>query len=217
MNTQMKPCCECKDTFEDDDLKKCESCEFFVCFDCIQSCGLVIDHGLGDDDYECGDDGSVLHEGCNVDQLEVCDCDGGSLSTTRCETTGCQNHIQEAFGGCMDCDQFRCPNCVIQCQSCYSGSCMSSDCGGICDSCEAEFCEDDIKKCPFSNCSRQFCFYEVRVDFPFLHRLWRRIIRGKTIAWRWKDAGCSVKNNMQYCETDDGYFCIDHIEHKCAV
>jgi hypothetical protein len=221
MNTLMDTCYECKDTFDEGFLMKCELCEEFVCRGCIQWCNEGMDAGLdngGWDDDICGDEGEILHAGCSCDILEVCDSDMGIWGGKRCEQTWCWNH-HEVNGGdsCSDCDSSRCGSCSSSCESCYCGSCISSDCGGICDSCEVTLCEDHIRKCRFSNCSRQFCFYEVRVDFPFLHRLWRRIIRGKTIAWRWKDAGCSVKNNMQYCETDDGYFCIDHVEHQCSV
>ena len=194
MNTQMKPCYECKDTLDEGLLMKCELCEEFVCRDCIQWCNEGIDAGLDKgswDDDICGDEGEILHAGCDSDILEVCDSHlpksypfrGGK----RCEQTFCWNH-SEVQGGwsCSYCDSSRCGNCFFFCTSCGSPSCVS--CGGYCPSCEADYCVDHIRKCQDSHCPRMFC------------------------------ARCSDdKNNMQFCETCDGYLCIDHGEHECSV
>jgi len=153
MNTQMKPCCECKDTFEDDDLKKCESCEFFVCFDCIQSCGLVIDNGL-EGFGDCGGeasieefcrDGSLLHEGCDIAKLDVCECDKGIWGGKRCEVTFCALHsVEFGLNDCMDCDSSRCSECSFSCEVCWWPSCISSECGGQCSGCKLKLCEDHL-------------------------------------------------------------------------
>ena len=188
MNAQMDTCYECKNTFDEDSLKKCVTCEVFVCRDCIQWCSDGIDFGLDngswDDDICGGEEGAILHVGCDIDQLEVCDCDRGIWGGKRCERTVCWNHQDS----CMDCDSSRCGSCWISCESCYSSSCISSECGGSCDSCKQDFCEDHIRKCWDEDCSRMFC------------------------------ERCSDdKNNMKSCETCDGDFCVAHGEHECSV
>jgi len=186
MNTQMDTCYKCKNTFYEYDLKECEPCAVFVCLNCTISCGIALLYG--EEEGTCGAWNSVLHEGCGAAELEVCDCVMGVWLGKRCENTYCDNHASQYATGCTDCDQERCADCSIAiCFSCGDTSCISSECGGYCDSdsCDMELCEDCIRKCQNLVCSRGFCEHH--------------------------------ESNIQICKTCDRYSCIDHVEHQCAV
>ena len=172
--------------------------------------------------YEC-------EETFNEDDLTECesccelvcfDCfDAGCSSISVCGCDGCESSAGED-NYCSDCDSERCDECAIVCASCYAASCISSECGGGCDGCEAPngFCEEHIRKCSDSSCSREFCFTSKWVPYSRLRRLWRRIFRGQTGIGNWNDSGCSaVKINMSMCASCEEYWCADHVAHECAV
>ena len=182
MTTELKPCYECENKRNESELQECESCEGFICIDCIESCEYV---QLVGDTEQCGSGNALNHAGCEDSVVQEC-------ATYDCTNTFCENH---EFS-CMDCDQAVCHSCAINCEYCYSPSCIDVECGGYCDVCKRGFCEDHIVMCQEEECSVMLC---------------------STRDERYSKERCAYIFNMQTCSSCEMDFCADHLQHECHL
>lgn len=229
MSTQMDTCYECKNTFDEYDLKECKPCAFFVCLNCIISCDLNKEYAdsinsdlffyQNDQDFDgpntCGEDGSVSHKGCRYYQLEVCGCEWNTLyrgirGGSSCEYTFCNNHREgtevsdplpnaNVIEWCMDCDQARCDGCSIP----------------VCLSCGYSTCIDRGCGGYCDSCDAEQL---AKGTGPVGGEGWC----ADCIMKCW-DEDCSRsfceehESNIQICKTCGRYSCFDHGEHECSV